>query len=259
MDFGSIIGYVIGAICILGVGMEWHVRSFIDIPGMAIVFGGAFANLFVSQNLETLAKMPKNARLVLKRDRRKSSDIIKEIIELSSVARRDGILALESYVENVSDPFMRRGLRLAIDGTDPDVLHEIMDTEMKSIALRHAEAKKPWDNFRAAGPTWGALGTVLGLVTMLKGGVDDPNMLAKGMAMALCATFYGSFIASLLVGPLCDKLGLRNAEEMLHKTIMMKGVLSIQNGDNPRMVESKLTVFLPPAEQDLGGLLEHAA
>lgn len=250
MDFGSIIGYVIGFFCILGIGMEWQVTAFIDIPGMAIVFGGAFANLFISQNLETLAKMPKNARFVLKRGKTKAPDIIKKFIEFSQIARRDGILALESLIDGVEDPFMKRGLQMAIDGTEPDTIREVMTNEMKNITLRHAEAKKPWDNFRAAGPTWGALGTVLGLVTMLKGGVSDTDKLAKGMAMALCATFYGSFIASLLVGPLCDKLGIRNAEEMLQKNIMVEGVLSIQRGDNPRLVENKLSIFVQPSERE---------
>ena len=127
-----------------------------------------------------------------------------------------------------------------------------METEMDNIESRHTAAKSAWDLFRGGGPTWGALGTVIGLIQMLKGGVEDPNALTAGMAVALITTFYGSLIAALMVGPVCDKLAVKNGEEMSIKTIMLKGVMSIQAGDNPRIVEQKLKIFLPPSQRGFG-------
>lgn len=259
MDFGTIAGFVIGAFCVLGLGMQWQVGPFIDVPSLGIVFGGCGANLLISMNLDSLKTMPKTAPLIFRGQRNNPVDIIKKLVEFSEVARRDGILALENVLDQIEDPFLRQGLQLAVDGTDPELIQDIMETEMDNIESRHAEGKGAWDLFRGGGPTWGALGTVIGLIQMLKGGVEDPNALTSGMAVALITTFYGSFIASLLVGPLCDKLGVRNADEMALKTIMLKGVMSIQAGDNPRIVEQKLKIFLAPRDRHFGKDAEEAA
>ncbi len=252
MDFGTIAGFVIGTICVAGVGMQWQIGTFIDVPSIGIVFGGCAANLLISLSLDTLKTMPKSGPLILKTGKDDPVELIKKLVEYSEVARRDGILALENVLDQIPDPFLRQGLQLAVDGTDPELIQDIMETEMDNIEGRHADAKSAWDLFRGGGPTWGALGTVIGLIQMLKGGVEDPNALTQGMAVALITTFYGSLIASLLIGPVCDKLAVRNAEEMAIKTIMLKGVMSIQAGDNPRIVEQKLKIFLPPNQRGFG-------
>lgn len=252
MDFGTIAGFVIGLICVVGIGMQGNVAPFIDVPSIGIVFGGCLANMLISLALGTLKSMPKSGPLIFKNQKDTPVELIKKLMEFSEVARRDGILALENVLEQIPDPFLRQGLQLAVDGTDPEVIADILETEMDNIEGRHAEAKSGWDLFRGGGPTWGALGTVIGLIQMLRGGVEDPNALTAGMAVALITTFYGSFIASLLVGPLCDKLGVKNSEEMALKTIAMKGIMSIQAGDNPRVVEQKLKIFLPPSQRNFG-------
>ncbi len=252
MDFGTIGGFVIGTFCVVGIGMQWQIGPFIDVPSIGIVFGGCAANLMISLALDTLKTMPKSLPLVFKTSKDNPVEIIKKLVEFSEVARRDGILALENVLDQIPDPFLRQGLQLAVDGTDPELIQDIMETEMDNIEARHGDAKSAWDLFRGGGPTWGALGTVIGLIQMLKGGVEDPNALTAGMAVALITTFYGSLIASLLVGPLCDKLAVKNGEEMAIKTIMLKGVMSIQAGDNPRIVEQKLKIFLPPTQRGFG-------
>ena len=252
MDFGTIAGFVIGTICIVGVGMQWDISPFIDVPSIGIVFGGCAANMMISLALDTLKTMPKSAPLIFKQSKDNPIDLIKKLVEFSEVARRDGILALENVLDQIPDPFLRQGLQLAVDGTDPELIQDIMETEMDNIEARHNDAKSAWDLFRGGGPTWGALGTVIGLIQMLKGGVEDPNALTAGMAVALITTFYGSLIASLMVGPVCDKLAVKNGEEMAMKTIMLKGVMSIQAGDNPRIVEQKLKIFLPPSQRGFG-------
>lgn len=252
MDFGTIAGFIIGTFCVVGIGMQWDIGPFVDVPSIGIVFGGCGANLLIALALDTLKTMPKSAPVVLKQNKEDPVEIIKKLVEYSEVARRDGILALENVLDQISDTFLRQGLQLAVDGTDPELIQDIMETEMDSIEARHGDAKSAWDMFRSGGPTWGALGTVIGLIQMLRGGVEDPNALTAGMAVALVTTFYGSLIASLLVGPLCDKLAVRNGEEMAIKAIMLKGVMSIQAGDNPRIVEQKLKIFLPPKMRGFG-------
>ena len=252
MDFGTIAGFIVGTICVVGVGMQGDVTPFIDVPSIGIVFGGCAANLMISLAGDTLKTMPKTAPLILKKAAEDPVELIKKLVEFSEVARRDGILALENVLDQIPDPFLRQGLQLAVDGTDPELIQDIMETEMDNIEARHADAKSAWDLFRGGGPTWGALGTVIGLIQMLRGGVEDPNALTAGMAVALITTFYGSLIASLMVGPLCDKLAVKNGEEMAVKTIMLKGVMSIQAGDNPRIVEQKLKIFLPPSMRGFG-------
>ncbi|MDR2391208.1 MAG: MotA/TolQ/ExbB proton channel family protein [Planctomycetota bacterium] len=252
MDIGTLAGFVIGTFCVVGVGMQWQVGPFIDIPSIGIVFGGCGAGLLISLAMSTLKTMPKSGPIILRQSKDDPVEIIKKMVEFSEVARRDGILALENVLEQIPDPFMRQGLQLAVDGTDPELIQDIMETDLDNIEARHADAKSAWDMFRGGGPTWGALGTVIGLIQMLKGGVDDPSALTQGMAVALITTFYGSLIASLMVGPICDKLGVRNGEEMATKTIILKGVMSIQAGDNPRIVEQKLKIFLAPADRNFG-------
>ena len=252
MDFGTIAGFIIGTFCVVGIGMQWDISPFIDVPSIGIVFGGIGANMLIALAMGTLKTMPKSGPIILKVSTDNPVDIIKKLVEFSEVARRDGILALENVLDQIPDPFLRQGLQLAVDGTDPELIQDIMETEMDNIESRHTDAKSAWDMFRGGGPTWGALGTVIGLIQMLKGGVEDPNALTAGMAVALITTFYGSLIASLMVGPVCDKLAVRNGEEMAIKTIMLKGVMSIQAGDNPRIVEQKLKIFLPPTDRGFG-------
>ena len=252
MDFGTIAGIVIGTFFVVGVGMQWQVGTFIDVPSLGIVFGGCGANLLLALSMDTLKTMPKSLPITFKNNQDNPVDLIKKLVEYSEVARRDGILALENVLDQIPDPFLRQGLQLAVDGTDPELIQDIMETEMDNIEARHGDAKSAWDLFRGGGPTWGALGTVIGLIQMLKGGVEDPNALTQGMAVALITTFYGSLIASLMVGPFCDKLSVKNGEEMAIKTIMLKGVMSIQAGDNPRIVEQKLKIFLPPKDRGFG-------
>ncbi|MCC8189895.1 MAG: motility protein A [Planctomycetes bacterium] len=252
MDLGTLFGFAVGTFCVAGIGMGWDLGPFIDVPSIGIVFGGCAANLLISLASDTLKTMPKSLPQIIKQSKDNPVELIKRLVEFSEVARRDGILALENVLDQIPDPFLRQGLQLAVDGTDPELIQDIMETEMDNIEARHMDAKSAWDLFRGGGPTWGALGTVIGLIQMLRGGVEDPNALTAGMAVALITTFYGSLIASLLVGPVCDKLGVKNAEEMSLKTIMLKGVMSIQAGDNPRIVEQKLKIFLPPSQRGFG-------
>lgn len=246
MDFGTIIGFIVGSIAIFGVACRGDVLPYFDLPSVGLVFGGCLTSVLISVPMSKLAKMPKTAMMAFKTHPVDLEGIIHRLVEFSEVARKDGILALESIIDQLPDPLMRRGLQLAVDGTDPDVISDVMTAEVEGIERRHDSNRKGWELCRAAAPSWGAMGTVIGLVQMVKGGVEDPNALIMGVAVALLTTFYGSLVSSWLVGPVCDKLAANTEDEMLAKIITMNGVLSIQAGDNPRLLAEKLRVYLPP-------------
>lgn len=248
MDFGTILGFIVGTISVFGIACRWEVGSYFDTPSVGLVFGGCLTAILISVPFDKLKKMPRTFLRAFRSPGAATDEnpeeIIKKLIQYSEVARRDGILALEGVLEQIPDPFLRQGLQLAVDGTDPEIITEVMNTTVDGVERRHDDNRRGWELCRGAAPSWGAMGTVIGLVQMVKGGVEDPNALITGVAVALLTTFYGSLISSWFVGPVCDKLAERSADEILRKTIITKGVLSIQNGDNPRIVEQKLRVFM---------------
>jgi chemotaxis protein MotA len=252
MDVGTLAGIAVGLFAVIGLGMSWQIAPFIDVPSLGVVGGGILATILIALPLDALKLMLPSFKFCFIYKSDSPKEIIKQICGFSDVARRDGILALENVLETIQDPFLRQGIQLAVDGTDPELITDIMESEMDNIDARHAAAKKPWETFKNGGPSWGALGTVMGLIVMLKGGIEDPAKLTSGMALALVTTFYGSMIASFVVGPFVDKLDVRHKEEMGIKAIMLKGVMALQSGDNPRIVEQKLKIFLPPRERNFG-------
>jgi chemotaxis protein MotA len=174
--------------------------------------------------------------------------LIKQLVELAEVARRDGILALENMTEKVDDEFLVSGIQMAVDGTDPEVIRTVMETELENLIERHETSKGLLDAIGKYAPAFGMIGTLIGLVAMLSN-MDDPSKIGSGMAAALLTTLYGALIANLAVLPMADKLALRSSEEVLAKSIIIQGVMSIQAGDNPRNVFSKLMTFVPPAQR----------
>lgn len=160
------------------------------------------------------------------------------------MARRDGILALENVTDDIKDPFLVSGIQMAVDGTDPDLIETIMMNDLEAVESRHAEGKALFDNIGKFAPAFGMIGTLIGLVIMLQH-MDDPSKIGPAMAVALLTTLYGALLANLFAMPMAEKLGLRSREEVLLKLVVIKGVMAIQSGDNPRIVEQKLKTFLP--------------
>ena len=248
MDIATLVGYLVGTFCVvvIGIGIS-AVGGFIDIPSVAIVFGGGIAATMISTPLEdsiNAVKVGLNAIFIKSFD---ASDTITQLVEFAEVARRDGILALENVTDQITDDFMVKGIQLAVDGTDPELIEAILSTEIDCINGRHSKGRGWYDSFEKYAPGWGMIGTLIGLINMLSQGMDDPSALTSGMAVALITTMYGSIISNFVVGPVATKLTIRNAEELLIKQIVLRGVLAIQSGDNPRIVEMKLSVFLPPS------------
>jgi chemotaxis protein MotA len=246
VDIATLVGLVLGAALIgLAILLGGNVSSYLNGPSVLIVIGGATAATLASFPLARFLVLPK---VILKTIFNKSTDaaeLIKQLVELAEIARRDGILALENMTEHIEDAFLVRGIQMAVDGSDPEVIEAIMETELENLMERHAAGKGLLDAMGRYAPAFGMIGTLIGLVAMLSN-MNDPSAIGAGMAAALLTTLYGALLANILFLPLSDKLGRRSAEEVLLKTIIIQGVMAIQSGDNPRNVESKLMTYMPP-------------
>ena len=175
-------------------------------------------------------------------------NVISKMVGYAERARREGMLALEEDSENETDDFLRKGLRLAVDGTDPQLLEKILETDVEQIENRHSEGAKILSTGGTFAPAFGMIGTLIGLVNMLSN-LEDPTQIGAGMATALITTFYGAVLANAVFLPLAGKLETRSKEEMVIKNMVIEGIMAIQSGDSPRIVEEKLKSFLSPTER----------
>ena len=261
MELGTIVGIILGVIAlatgvILGVegDMALITEAFLDFPSLIIVIGGALGGTFISFPMDVVLTSLKAIGQVFKALNMNPQGAITEIIELANLARREGILALEEKANNMEDAFLKKGIGLIVDGTDPELVRSILETEMSYIEQRHKNISGVWGFIASALPAWGMLGTFIGLVLMLLS-LDDPDTLGPAMAVALVTTLYGALFANFLATPIENKLKYFNSEEMVLKEILIEGMLSVQAGENPRIIEEKLKSFLSPTirEQMSGG------
>lgn len=254
MDIASIIGIIMGLVMlvygILSNGAS--IGDYIDVPSAIITFGGAFASTLASYSLADFLTGLKSITLVFKVSVLNTSEMIKKVIDLSNVARKEGLLALEEAAGDLNEPFLRKGILLIVDGTDPDLVRAILETELISIEGRHKNVISFWDTLGALGPAWGMIGTLVGLVNMLNN-MEDSAAIGPAMAVALITTLYGSLLANWIATPVANKLKANNSSELLQKEIMIEGLLSIQAGENPRVIEEKLKSFLSPKDRVVEG------
>jgi chemotaxis protein MotA len=252
MDLATTIGLVAGVGLLLWsiVAAKEPLTTFMDVPSAAIVFGGMFASLLISFPLRKVANLIKVTKNAFFAETQSPQRLIQDLVKYAEIARRDGILSLENMTETIQDKFIVKGIQMAVDGTDPELIQQILEGELDSLADRHSEGRLLFETMGKYGPAFGMIGTVLGLIIMLKH-MEDASKIGSGMAVALITTLYGAVAANLVFLPIADKLKLRSREEMLMKQIIIKGVMSIQSGDNPRIVEQKLKTFLPPSFRDL--------
>lgn len=245
MDVATIIGLVMGVGLLLWAIMgKSDLSAFADAGSVAIVFGGSISAVLVAFPIKNVLGTIKVVRNCLFARSRDPIGLIADMVKYAEVARRDGILALENVTADINDPFLVSGIQMAVDGTDPDLIESIMMNDLEAVEARHASGKAIIESFGRYAPAFGMIGTLIGLVIMLKN-MNDPSAIGPAMAVALLTTMYGAVTANLIALPLADKLGLRSREEVLIKMIIIKGVMAIQSGDNPRIVEQKLKTFLP--------------
>jgi chemotaxis protein MotA len=250
VDLATIIGIVFGTICIV-VGIytcNGVIESFLNMPSVFIVIGGAMGSLLSTNTIPDFVSGLKSIKLAFKIPALEVKAIIIKIIELSNVARKEGLLSLEEAANDLDDPFLKKGILLIVDGTDPDLVRAIMETELVSIEARHRKKITFWENFALLGPVWGMMGTLIGLIIAL-GNLNDVSSLGPTMAMTFITTMYGSMLANMLCNPVAGKMKTHNENEMMVKEIMIEGLLSIQAGENPRVIEEKLKSFLAPNDR----------
>ena len=251
MDLTSIIGLVAGAILVIyGIGMD-NVGNFLDISSILIVVGGTAAAVIASFPLRILKNIPKHM-LILIKDKNNPSKTINEMVELAQFARRNGLLALEDKANELKDPFFKQSVLLIVDAMDTEKIREMLETQVDLMSDRHEENISMYDKAAAFAPSFGMIGTLIGLINMLKEmNLDEgaSSGLGVNMAIALITTFYGCMLASLVFSPISKKLSIRNDEEILYKEIIIEGVISIQSGDNPKFLKEKLVSYLGQGQQ----------
>lgn len=246
---GGIVGgftLMIVALLLAGSHGNGHVSlgQFIDPPAAIMVLGGGLCVVMTSVPLGKFLSLPKMVLKLLVHRGPDLAGLVRQIVGLSELARKDGLLALEQRLAGLTDPSLVLGVQMAVDGTRPDVIREILHTEMKAEEARHHVGKRMFDMMGRCGPAFGMIATLLGLILML-GNLDDPDSIGPSMAMALVGTLYGAAMANMICMPCAEKLAYLSHQEQLARQMVLDGVLAIQAGDSPRIVEQKLTAYLP--------------
>ncbi len=230
-------------------GSNGQIGVFVDVPSIILVLGGSMFVVLCTQALDKFLSLVGVLKRTLLAKKRSIVAVIEKIISLGELARREGVLSLENALDDVEDDFLANGIRLVIDGTAANEIEQILEAELEAMDGRHMQGKGILDTFGKYAPAMGMIGTLVGLVAMLQN-MSDPSQIGKGMAVALLTTLYGAILANMVFLPLADKLAYRHDEEMLLRTVMLKGILSLQAGDNPRVTQAKLAVFLPVKDRD---------
>ncbi len=255
MDISAIVGTVLGVGAVLvGMVMSGSIKGFFEMHAIIVVFGGALGATFLASDITTVKALPKLMKTIYKPPKLKPLQTISELVGFAERARKEGVLSLDKALGEIDDPFMIKAVQLLVDGTEPELIKDILENEVIFLEDRH---KKGVDFFALAGafaPACGLIATVIGLVSTLAK-LNDPSKLGESMALALVATLYGIFLSNIIFQPFSHKLKIRSEDEVLIKTMIIEGVMSIQSGDNPRIVEEKLKTFLPPKwrEKAVGG------
>ncbi len=262
MDIASLGGIVLGfAMVIFGIWSSGGLDSFgnfIDIPSVFITIGGSIASVLTAHKMPDFINGFKSIALPFQDRVMDPGQVIKQVIELSNIGRKEGLLALEEAANNIEDDFFKKGIMLVVDGTDPELVRGILETDLYCLQDRHGKVVGFWEKWAEMGPAWGMIGTLIGLINMLKM-LSDPDAIGPQMAVALLTTLYGSLIANWMCIPISYKLKANDALEVVMREITIEGLLSIQAGENPRVIEEKLKSFLSPtvraqfAEQDSVG------
>lgn len=250
MDRASVLGIVSGFILLVwGIASGGNLRSFWDFSSVLITIGGTLTATLISYRLSTFLEVMSVAKNAFVSDEEDLAETINTIVRFADKARREGLLALDEDADALDDPFLQKGIRLVVDGTTQELVRNILETELAFIAQRHKTGQSMFETMGTFSPAFGMLGTLIGLIHMLTN-LDTPDAVGPGMATALVTTFYGSVLANMVFLPIANKLKHRSAEEIFRKEAIIEGVLSIQAGDNPRIVQEKLKSFVAPKQRE---------
>jgi chemotaxis protein MotA len=251
MEVTMIVAFI-GAIVSLAGGFLWdggHLSALIKPSAALIVFGGTAGATFVGCSFKEIKNIPVLYKVALQSKNQDPAEVIELIVGLADEARREGLLFLENRLGDVDDPFMRKGIQLVVDGTDPELVKSIMEVELYSLEERHHAGIQIFEAAGGYAPTMGIIGTVMGLVHVL-GSISDPNGLSSAIAVAFMATFYGIGSANVLFLPMAARLGSISKKEMMLRELMMEGIISLQAGYNPILIRERLSAFLVPSMRE---------
>ncbi|WP_182201109.1 flagellar motor protein MotP [Paraliobacillus salinarum] len=240
---GITLGFIMIAFGIVSSGGTSGFVSFVQVSSVVIVLGGLAAALLINFNMEQIKLTGRVVKEAFNQNQHDIPTLIELFERLSERARREGLLALENELDNVDDPFIKKGVLLAVDGIEPEVINDIMNAEINAMEDRHQKGRTIIEKAGEYAPAWGMVGTLIGLVLMLNN-LTDPATLGPNMAVALLTTFYGSLLANLVFIPMAGKLELKTDEEIFIKQIVIEGVIGVQSGQNPRILKEKLSAFL---------------
>lgn len=265
MDITTIVGIIAGLILVtFGVVFDLeapslfvfeNLKNFVDIPSLFIVLGGTLSAVVASYPLNNLKQIPKHVKILINGNKYDPMEYIDLLVEFSQVARKNGLLALEEMANKQTEPFFKQSIMLIVDATDPEKVKSMLNNDLEYLADRHSDSVGMYEKASSYAPAFGMIGTLIGLVNMLKN-IDftegsGASSLGWDMSVALITTFYGCILANLVFSPIAKKLSIRNDEEYLCKQIIIEGVLSIQSGENPKFMKEKLISYLSQREREL--------
>ena len=247
MDIATIIGLAAGVgLVLISIVMGGDPKVFWNAPSIILVVGGTISATLLNYPLGDVLRVFNTVKNAFIHKATSPEQLIEKLVEFATIARREGILALESHASEAGDEFLEKSIQLAIDGTAPELIKDILTTEIAFMEDRHGIGQGILNAMATFAPAFGMIGTLIGLVKMLAT-LDDPSTIGAGMAVALLTTLYGALMANVLFLPAAGKLRVRTSGELLAKEVIIEGILSIQSGDNPRVVEQKLKSFVSPA------------
>lgn len=245
MDIATFLG-ILSAFGLLGVAIisRGDFSIFFNLNAMLVVLGGTFGATLINYPMKDIIRVLRVLKNAFFNIEAEYINLIPDMVKYSKISRRDGILALDKVIGEIDDQFFYEGMRMVVDGTKPNVIKEIMRNEIDFLAARHRVGISIFKAMGQYSPAFGMIGTLIGLIFMLQG-LDDVTKIASSMALALVTTFYGAILANILFLPLAGKLKERSTAEILKKEMILAGVLSIQAGEVPGMVEQRMVSFLP--------------
>lgn len=254
MDVTTIIGLLVGiGVVVSGILQDGSIMNFASLSSFLIVLGGTLAAVFACFPLSSLKNIGKHFKIIMQGKSFQPEPLIESLVEMAQIARKNGLLALEEKANELEDPFYKRSIMLIVDATEAEKVKEMLEAELESMAARHDEETAIYEKGAAFAPAFGMVGTLIGLINMLKSlNLDDggSDALGENMSVALITTLYGVMLANLFFTPIAQKLQIRNSEEIIYRQIIIDGVLGIQAGDNPKSLKESLVASLTQKQQN---------
>jgi len=250
MDLATVIGMLAGfGLITSAILMGGSYQVFWDIPSILIVIGGMIAATFIHFSLGQVLRIAMVLKKTVLYRLPAEQALVQQMVNYAAINRRDGALALEQYIRDIKDTFLMKGLQMLIDGQKEEAIEKQLSLDIQYLQERHADGKKMFEFMGSAAPAFGMIGTLIGLIQMLRT-LDDPSKIGAGMATALITTFYGAALANMILLPMAGKLGIRSKKETMVREMVVEGLLAIARGEGPTAVREKMQAFVSAAHRE---------